>query len=151
MKSAVRAIIIKDNNLLVMKRDKFGTQYYTLIGGDIEMNESAEVALLREIHEETMLHVANPKLVFIEHAPSPYGDQNVFLVDYISGVPFLHENSIEKRINQGGVNMYTPMWLPLSDLPKVVFRTPELQQRIINGVKSGFPEQVEEFTTTIVH
>jgi len=44
MKQAVRAIIIHNNNLLVMKRNKFGKEYYTLIGGHVEMGESHEVA-----------------------------------------------------------------------------------------------------------
>lgn len=48
MKSAVRAIIIHNNNLLVMRRDKFGKRYYTLIGGHVEMGESTEKALLRK-------------------------------------------------------------------------------------------------------
>lgn len=150
MKSAARAIIIHNDNLLVMKREKFGDLYYTLVGGHVEMNESSEKALLREVHEETMLHVASPRLVFIERTPAPYGNQYVYLVDYISGVPMLHQNADERYINKGGVNIYTPMWIPLSDLPKLNFRTEELKQRIIAGAKSGFPTQVEEFTTSSV-
>lgn len=149
MFTAVRAIIIKENNLLVMKRDKFGKQYYTLIGGHVEMLESKEKALLREIHEETKVHIANPRLVYIEHSPAPYGDQYVYLVDYVSGTPMLHEQSDEKQINKSGNNLYTPMWLPLSKLPEVTFRTKNIQQRILQGVADGFPTQVQEFSSDI--
>lgn len=149
MIKAVRAIIINDNNLLVMKRNKFGKKYYTLIGGHVEMNESKEKALLREIHEETKIHVSNPRLVFIEHTAAPYGDQYVYLVDYISGTPILHELSDEKFINQGGDNTYTPMWLPISKLSATTFRTENIKKRIIDGVKNGFPVQVEEFSSTV--
>lgn len=151
MKKAVRAIIIHNNNLLVMRRDKFGKRYYTLIGGHVEMGESTEKALFREIHEETRMHVTKPRLVFIEHSPEPYGDQYVYLCEHVSGVPMLHEQSDEHLINKGGENMYTPMWLPLSQLNNVPFRTTNLQKRILDGVTNGFPTQVEEFTSTIDH
>ncbi len=151
MKAAVRAIIIHDNNLLVMRRDKFGKRYYTLVGGHVELGESTEKALLREVHEETRLHVANPRLVFIEHAPAPYGDQYVYLCDYISGVPMLHEDSDEYTINKGGDNIYTPMWVPLSKLASLPFRTDEIQAKIIAAITDGFPTQVQEYTSTIKH
>lgn len=149
MKHAVRAIIINQNNLLVMRREKFGKLYYTLIGGHVEMGESTEKALLREVHEETKLHVAKPRLVFIEHSPQPYGDQYVYLCEYVSGVPMLHEQSDEIQINKGGQNIYTPMWIPLSRLSSLPFRTSNIQNRIIDGVANGFPEQVQEFSSKI--
>lgn len=149
MKRAVRAIIIHQNNLLVMRREKFGKLYYTLIGGHVELGESTEKALLREVHEETKLHVAKPRLVYIEHSPEPYGDQYVYLCEYVAGVPMLHEKSDEIAINKGGDNIYTPMWVSLKELPSLPFRTSNIQQRILNGVSHGFPEQVEEFSSKI--
>ena len=55
MRTAVRAIIIKDNNLLVMHRNKFGNEYLTLVGGGVELNETKEQALVREVIEETSI------------------------------------------------------------------------------------------------
>ena len=91
VRRAVRAIIIRDGNLLVMHRNKFGKQYYTLPGGNIEMGETPEQAVFRELHEETMVTVANPILKFVEEAGDPYGTQYVFHCEYISGDPRLHE------------------------------------------------------------
>lgn len=45
MRRAVRAIIIKDKQLLVMHRNKFGTEYETLPGGNIEVGETPEQAV----------------------------------------------------------------------------------------------------------
>src|SRR4051812_20844149 len=84
MRSAVRAIIIKDDQLLVMHRNKFGTEYETLIGGGVDMNETFEQALYREIREETGVQITNPRLVFTERAGEPYGTQYVFTCDYVS-------------------------------------------------------------------
>jgi ADP-ribose pyrophosphatase YjhB (NUDIX family) len=47
---SVRAIIIKDKSLLSMRRDKFGMQYYTLIGGGVDVGEDHETALRRWIN-----------------------------------------------------------------------------------------------------
>lgn len=147
MKKAVRAIIIHDDNILLMKRNKFGKEYYTLIGGHVELGESHEVALLREIHEETMVHVAHPRLVYIEHAGPVYGTQYIFLCKYVSGVPILHPHADEVHINKLGQNIYTPMWLPLTDLEKVPFLSENLKMKIIHALKSEFPKEPEIFET----
>lgn len=149
MKRGVRAIIIEDNNLLVMKRDKFGKQYYTLIGGHVGLGESLEKALLREIHEETMVHTANPRLVYVEEANEPYGTQYIYVCDYISGVPILHPDADERKINKGGQNIYTPMWLPLNQLQNVPFVPKKLAQKILRHYKNGFPEQPQTFKAEI--
>jgi ADP-ribose pyrophosphatase YjhB (NUDIX family) len=149
MKQAVRAIIVHDNKLLVMKRNKFGAEYYTLIGGHVEMGESLEKALLREINEETMVDVNNPRLTYIESANYPYGEQFIFVCDYVSGEPEIHPDADERAINKLGKNMYSPMWLPIDNLPKVSFRSRELQSRLIKHLPKSFPDSVESFTSVI--
>jgi ADP-ribose pyrophosphatase YjhB (NUDIX family) len=79
MKYASRAIIERGDEILVMKRDKFGQQYYILVGGAVDMGETAEQALIREVKEETGLVVDNFNLVFVEDAGAPYGIQYVYL------------------------------------------------------------------------
>ena len=44
MRTAVRAIVIKDQSLLVMHRNKFGQEFYALVGGGVDYGESAEQA-----------------------------------------------------------------------------------------------------------
>ncbi|MDE7182459.1 MAG: NUDIX domain-containing protein [Clostridia bacterium] len=46
----VRAIIINDGRLLAMHDDV--SPYYYLIGGKVEINETCEAAILREVYEE---------------------------------------------------------------------------------------------------
>lgn len=145
----MRAIIVHKDNLLVMERNKFGQHYYTLIGGHIELGESQGKALLREIHEETMVETRNPRLVYIEHAEAPYGIQYVYLCEYVGGVPLLHPKSDERAINTGGNNLYTPRWLPLGELANVPFRSKQLQQRLLDHIKNGFPDEIEEFTSNL--
>lgn len=148
MRKAVRAIIIKDDSLLVMNRNKFGVVYDTLPGGNIELGETPEQALYRELQEETMIEFTNPRLVYIEHSDAIYGDQHVFLCDYVSGEPQLHPEAEEQHINKLGKNLYKPMWLPFEQLKTAPFLSDKLQEKLIQAIEQGWPEQVEEFTST---
>lgn len=139
MRRAVRAIIIRGDQLLVMHRNKFGTEYDTLPGGNIELGESPEQALYREVQEETQVQFENPRLVILEHAGDPYGDQYIFLCDYIGGEPELHPDAEERRINALGKNLYEPDWLPLSELSSKPFVSPKLKQQIIDCCATSWP------------
>lgn len=144
MAKAVRAIVIHDNKLLVMKRNKFGLKYYTLIGGGINVGESAEAALRREVQEETGLSLGAVSHVFTEEAGDPYGTQYVFMCEYQGGDPVLQPNSDEAHIAQLGKNLYEPMWLPVAKLKTAPFVSESLRLAIIDGLKSGFPKTPKE-------
>lgn len=145
MRQSVRAIVVRDGRLLVMKRNKFGKQYYTLIGGGVDAGETLEQSLVRELFEETGMVAQAARLVFVEQAGDPYGDQYVFLCDGVTGEPTLSPASEEYKISRLGQNTYEPMWLTLADLPTVPFLSEALKQRIMKGLGQGFPTQVETF------
>lgn len=148
MRKAVRAIIIKDNQLVVMHRNKFGTEYDTLPGGNVELGESLEQALYREVEEETMLKFNHPRLVFVEHSDAIYGDQYIYLCEYISGEPELHAEAEERHINKLGKNLYEPKWLPLDELNTAPFLSDNLKQKLLDGHLYGWPADIQEFTST---
>ncbi|MBC7708141.1 NUDIX domain-containing protein [Polaromonas sp.] len=141
MRQVVRAIVIKDQSLLVMHRNKFGQTYHALVGGGIDHGETAEQALYREIMEETGVQVNNHKLVIIEDAGNVYGIQYIYTCDYVSGEPKLAPDSPEAQINALGQNLYTPMWLPLSELPNVVFQPKELQAVLLEHIGMAWPPE----------
>jgi 8-oxo-dGTP pyrophosphatase MutT (NUDIX family) len=129
-----------------MHRNKFGEQYYSLIGGAMLPNESAEQTINREVREETGLVVIIPRLVFVEQAGEPFGAQYIFLCDYRSGEVALSPESEEFKIHALGKNLYMPMWLPIKQLPDVPFVSEGLKQAVINGLARGFPEQPVEIS-----
>lgn len=148
MRSAARAIIIHHQNILVMKRNKFGTVYYTLIGGGIDMGETADQALLREIKEETGLVVGNPQLVYIEQSNELYGTQYIFTANYVDGDVKIDPSSIEAKLNAVGKNLFEPMWVPISKFAALPFRSVELQKEILAALQSGgFPKEPKTFTS----
>lgn len=141
MRQAVRAIVIKDDKMLVMKRNKFGHKYITLVGGGIDLGEQPLQSLVREIEEEASLQVSNPRLVFVEHSDKLYGMQYIYLCDYVSGEPKISEHSIEAKISEDGKNLYETAWFPLAELKGAPFLSETLKQAILNGLAKGWPEK----------
>ncbi len=141
MRRAARAIVMHNNNLLVMHRNKFGTEYDTLPGGNVEIGETLEQAVIRELTEETSVAVTNLRLVFVEEAGNPYGTQYIYLCDYVSGEPQLAPDSEEEQINKLGQNLYQPQWVPLATLPELPFMSEKLKAAILYASENGFPSE----------
>lgn len=145
MRRAVRAILVKDNRLLVMHRNKFGHEYDTLPGGNVEIGETSEEALARELHDETQFVLKRFKLVLIEHCEHPYGDQQIYLVEADGEEPKIRPGAEEELINKLGKNLYEPRWLPLSELDAAPFVTRELKEHITKALAGDWPEAPVEF------
>lgn len=141
MRRAVRAIVIKDGHLLVMHRNKFGLEYYTLLGGGIDPGETQEQALVRELREESGVEIANPRLVIEEDAGEKFGIQYVYTCDYVSGEPHLALDSEEAEDTRLGQNIYTPMWIDLRILPTLPFRSEPLKRMLLQSFQQGFPAE----------
>lgn len=142
MNQAARAIIIEGDKILVMHRNNEGSQYFTLVGGKVDKNETPEQALVREVREETGLHVTSAKLVFIEDHPEPYNAQSVYLCEVAPhGEIAIQDIAEEAMLNKLSINIHQPMWASLDSFPTLAFRTPQLQEAIIDGVNNGFPQR----------
>jgi len=125
-----------------MHRNKHGSQYYTLVGGRVQDDESLEQALVREVKEETDLDVTAARLVFTEEHAEPYNSQHIYLCEVgPHGNPAITEASEEGQMNRIGINLHTPAWVYIKALSKIPFRTPQLQQALIDAFKRGFPKQ----------
>jgi ADP-ribose pyrophosphatase YjhB (NUDIX family) len=141
MAKAARAIIFKDNKILIMHRNRHGTEYYTLVGGRINEGETAEQAVAREVREETGLKVTHARLVFIENHPAPYDEQDIFLCEVESNDSIaLQDSSEEALMNRVGMNIHTPQWIDTQVFPKLPFNTIQLQKAITNALQNGFPQ-----------
>ena len=146
MRKAVRAIIVNNDQILVMHRDKFSQEYDILIGGAIEMGETPEQAIIREIKEECGVVVGPLKLTFVEDAKEPYGIQFIYLCNYLSGEPVLSSESVEFKINQMGKNRYQPVWRNISELANLVFRSDKIKNAMIKAFNEGFPSEPVDIT-----
>ncbi|HWB39419.1 MAG TPA: NUDIX domain-containing protein [Candidatus Saccharimonadales bacterium] len=146
MRHSVRAVIFKDNQLLVMKRRKNGKDFYTLVGGGIDDGEAPEAALVRELREEASIEVAKPRLV-IKLDQKGFGEQLIYACKYVSGEPALAGDSGEAGQTKKGQNTYQPMWLPIKELASVNL-LPEQLKVVLWGSLGGiyWPDQPIELT-----
>jgi 8-oxo-dGTP diphosphatase len=140
MRKAVRAIVVRDGQALLMHRNKFGREYYTLLGGGMQPGESPEQALSRELLEESGFQLLSARPVFVEEPGDPYGTQYIYLCEVQGDKPVLHPGSDEAKLIEMG-NVHTPMWVPLKDFALLRFRTDMLQKAIVFGLQHGFPAQ----------
>lgn len=142
MGKAARAIIIEDDKILVMHRNKHGAEYFTLVGGRMNENETIEQALIREIKEETGLDITNYRLVFFEEHPEPYNQQYIFLCEVAPhGDVAIQDYSEEGSMNKLEANMHKPVWVSTRSFHTLQFRTPQLYSAILNALNNGFPNE----------
>jgi len=95
MRHRAAAIIIRNNQLLVIHRKKPGRDYYILPGGGLEPDESFPDACIREVKEETGLDVIGLQLVhkFINDGSEEY----YFLTRVPEGEPILGGSEAERQ------------------------------------------------------
>lgn len=142
MAQAARAIIIENDNLLVMFRNKHGSEYFTLVGGRIQEGETPEQGLAREVMEETGLQIAQAQLVFIEPHPAPYNEQYIYLCRVSPHQDVAIQTAAEEALmNRIGINTHEPVWTTQQAFTSLPFRTPQLQAAILEGLHKGFPDQ----------
>ena len=132
-----RAIVIQNNNILLIERHKQGKHYFSIPGGRIEPGETPEMALVREIHEETTLEIAPLREVFTLIGGDP--EHHIFLCEYVSGTPKLHKDSNELAETKKGISSYEPKWIPLEDLPGLELAPSFTKLLLLNALKNGFP------------
>lgn len=112
-----RAIVVKDDSILLIHRLKSGREYYVLPGGGIEPDESSEEAVLREVREETEI-IIKPEKIIYELIQADGAKIDFWLCRYIEGQPFLSPSSVEKE-KESEQNQYLPIWLGLEKINQI--------------------------------
>jgi len=142
MRKAARAIIIENGRILVMHRNKYGSKYFTLVGGRINDQETPEQGLVREVMEETGLQVTAARLVYTEDHAAPYNEQYIYVCEIAPHADVaIQESSEEGEMNRYEMNVHQPLWVALGAFGALPFRTPQLQKAIITAFKKGFPKK----------
>lgn len=116
-------VIIKDGKILLLKQ-KNG---YDLPGGGLDLGESLEAAVVREVKEESGLDVANPKLVAATSGfYKPYMTDNL----YIQALMLYYAcDLVGGEINNDGFDEWEQKyaigaeWLPLEELGNIKIGT----------------------------
>ncbi|UVI32737.1 NUDIX domain-containing protein [Paenibacillus spongiae] len=121
IRTAARAVIIRDDKLLVLRRSGIQGEFFVLPGGGQEHGESIRETLVREVFEEVSLRVEPEELLFInefigsKHSAFPEQERDVHQLDFT----FLCkvEGNEEAKIGQTpDVHQTGIAWIPLSEI-----------------------------------
>ena len=127
----VAALIINNNKLLVAKNVDHPV-FYT-IGGGININETSEEAIIREVMEETGLKLSIDKLSYVQERflkinNEKYHEVVLFYTMIIKGKINIMENTFT---DQG--NKETLHWLPLEQLKNINLVPEFLKHKLLNN------------------
>ncbi|MBM7566125.1 NUDIX domain-containing protein [Paenibacillus sacheonensis] len=121
IRTAARAIIIKNDKLLVLRRTGVQGEFYVLPGGGQEHGESIHESLVREVIEEVSLVVEPEKLLFINEFIAkrdslfPDLEPDVHQIDFTFLCKVISDNEAEvgetPDLHQVGI-----AWIPLNEI-----------------------------------
>lgn len=131
----VRAIIIKDDKILLMKRGKGGRTYWVFPGGLAESGETDSQALIREVKEEMGVTVALDKLLLQMKSKKPEArgdDEYFYLCRYLSGEAGTGQGP-EYQPNSGYIGTYEPEWVAVKDMDKLEVLPEEVKNLVLKN------------------
>ena len=128
----VRAIIVQDNKILLIKRTKPEAVYWVIPGGGVEMGETDKQAIKRECLEELGLEVKVGQL-FLQMASKKPGMEGwmecFYLCEIIGGQLGTGQGPefAEDTVYTGG---YSIEWRKISDLKNIDLKPEEIKRLI---------------------
>ena len=114
-KVSARQLVIKDNKVLLMFRNKHGKIYFSIPGGKKENQDATtEETANREVYEETSVTTKLVKLLGQFKDFDKDKLQYVYLGEFISGTPKLTNNTEMQKMLKEPDNFYLPMWVNIN-------------------------------------
>ena len=128
----VRAIIIKNNKLLVVKRTKADKVYWVLPGGGVEDGETVEQAMIREGKEELNLNlkVGNFIVIIKSGKKETKGQDEFFYQCEIIGGQLRKGDGPEFQEGTNYKGSYDFEWISIKELDKYDLRPEEIKGNI---------------------
>ena len=138
-KTRAGGVCVVDGKILLIQRINLlkegdAREYYVIPGGGVEIGETVEAAVVREMKEEADVDIHVGDLFYEMEDKSPGGDDRkhyYHLCEYVAGEPRLREDSEEAIEMKEGVQFYKPMWLGLEEFKNVTLFPKEIKEKII--------------------
>ena len=136
MQKRVRAIIIKDNKILTIKRTKPDAIFWIIPGGGVEKGETNEKALIRECKEELGVDVQVNNLFreMDSKTPKTIGQREYFYFCEIKGGKLGSGDGPEFN-DSSYVGKYDIEWIDIDNLRNIDLRPVEVKDLICDKYK----------------
>ncbi|PLX25363.1 DNA mismatch repair protein MutT [Candidatus Parcubacteria bacterium] len=136
MSERVRAIIVKENKLLSIKRIKKGETFWCCPGGMVENGETHETALKRECKEELGVDIELSDLFFkmASEKLETKGQMEYFYLAKIISGELGSGNGPEFQKDSGYQGSYQLEWLDIVDISNIDFRPSQLGQALTENI-----------------
>ena len=122
-----RAIIIVDDNILVMKRNKNGYNYSVLPGGGIEKEETPEECCKRELMEEFGIEIEPLQMIYLITQAGT--KQGFFVAKWLSGE--IHKTDAEEyTCDSIKYGTFEPSIVPISSLDEINLVPHEVKEQL---------------------
>jgi len=122
------AIIVKDNQILLVHRRKEGREYWVLPGGGIEEGEAGEEAIKREVKEETGLSCKEIKLAFKTQTYKGGNEHPFYFCETEEGKVKLGGPEAKKHSKD---NWYQLEWIELKQIPAINLVPESVKNKLI--------------------
>lgn len=138
------AIILKDDCVALIKRQRAGLTYYLFPGGQIEEGETGAGALVREIKEELGLDVEiGQPIAEIEFQHK----SQIHYLAYILGGTFGTGLGEEMHgLLDAEYGSYAPVWMSLKELATQDIRPKFVVDLVLRSGEHGWPSQMLTFS-----
>jgi 8-oxo-dGTP diphosphatase len=114
----VAAIILRQDQLLLVEHRKRGQRYWVLPGGRLEGNETLDAALRRELEEELRVEARVGRLVIVCESLAP--DRHVVNLIFQAEIG----ESAEPQLDPRDPVLAGWQWVSADQLPRLDFRPP---------------------------
>jgi 8-oxo-dGTP pyrophosphatase MutT (NUDIX family) len=139
----IRAVIvlIEDDRLALIERHRAGRHYFAFPGGGVDPGETVEAAAVREMLEETGLHVR--LLRQVAEVWFQGSRQDFFLAQTVSGVfgTGTGHEILHPRPDDPDGGTYEPVWLPIAEILSQPVLPRPMGELVVRAVRQGWPEQ----------
>ena len=129
MSIRVRAVIIRDDELVALERHKDDSHFWCFPGGGVEEGENEKEALIRECLEEINIQVKVGEKIWEQDF---HGDIIKFYLCQIISGEVGKGNGPEYENNDTG-DIHEPVWLPMIDLRKYDLKPNDLRDKLIRN------------------
>jgi len=142
MRIRAGVILIEEGKVALIERYRAGKHYYVFPGGGMDEGETPERAAVREMEEETGLHVTVRCKVAEIHFDLSI--QHYFLVEKIGGEfgSGTGEEFTDSDPDNPAEGIYIPIWMPLAELAEHENIYPaDVADLVAKSVNVGWPDE----------